>query len=217
MRFSISKAILIQVVQTVSKAVAVRTTKQVLSGILLEVQENRLTATAYDMELGIQNTVYATEETNLKITQTGSIVLPARYFSDVIRKLPHDEVSVQVNNNYMTEIKSGPAEFHLHGIDSAEFPKLPTFIGAESIQLASDVLRELIRTTAFAISHSEVRPILTGIYLQYQGDKFTFTATDGLRLATKSVILPNQTGRDWNVVLPGKSLVELGKILPEDE
>ncbi len=217
MRFTVSKSAIIQLIQTVSKAVAVRTTKQVLSGILLEANETKLVATAYDLELGIQNVVLSNDDSNLRVEETGAIVLPARYFSDVIKKLPNDTISIRVDNNYMTEIKSGSAEFHLHGIDATEFPKLPTFLGTVPVTISSDVLKELIRTTAFATSNSEVRPILTGIFLQYQNNKLTFTATDGLRLATQSIGLQDASDRDWSAVIPGKSLLELAKILPENE
>lgn len=217
MKFSIRKIALLQVIQTVSKAVAVRTTKQVLSGILLHVHDNSLVATAYDLELGIQATVLSDETTKLQVDQPGAIVLPARYFSDVIRKLPNDLVTIRVNNNYMTEIKSGTAEFHLHGIDAAEYPTLPLFIGAQAISVSSDMLRELIRTTAFASSNSEVRPILTGIHAEYKNQMLTFTATDALRLAKNSANLPIEQSGEWTVILPGKSLQELAKILPEDE
>lgn len=216
MKFSIQQSALVQIVQTVSKAVAVRTTKQVLTGILLKAEENVLTATAYDLELGIQDKVFANEDTELKVLEEGSIVLPARFFSDVIRKLPSKEVLVQVNNNYMTEIKSGQAEFHLHGIDAAEFPKLPLFHGAQSIQLASDLLKELIRTTAFAAANSEVRPILTGIHVESSAESIRFTATDGLRLATRSVQINAPADQEWNSIIPSKSLLELFKLLPDD-
>ncbi len=217
MRFSVNKTSLTQLIQTVSKAVAVRTTKQILTGILLEANDSKLIATAYDLELGIQNTVTAGDSSELKITQAGAIVLPARYFGDVIRKLPDDTVTIQVDHNYMTEIKSGSVEFHLHGIDATEFPKLPIFFGTQPIKISSDILKELISTTVFATSNSEARPILTGVFLQYESEKLTFTATDGLRLATQSVVLSNGADREWSAVLPGKSLIELAKILPENE
>ncbi len=216
MKLSILQPVLVQMIQTVSKAVAVRTTKQVLTGILLQAQGNTLTATAYDLELGIQDKVYADESTELQVIEEGAIVLPARYFSDVIRKLPDKHVTIQVNNSYMTEIRSGQAEFNLHGIDAAEFPKLPVFHGAQSIQISSDLLKELIRTTAFAAANSEVRPILTGIHVVTRGQKITFTATDGLRLATRSAEVSEPTDQDWNAILPSKSLLELAKLLPDD-
>jgi DNA polymerase III subunit beta len=217
MKFSIRQSSLLQTIQTVSKAVAVRTTKQVLTGILLQARDDTLTATAYDLELGIQDKVIASEDNGLNIVDEGSIVLPARYFADVIRKLPGQEVWIRVNNNYMTEIRSGQAEFHLHGIDAAEFPKLPVFNGAQSIQVASDLLKELIRTTTFAAANSEVRPILTGIHVVCKQNQMTFTATDGLRLATRTVSINTPAGQEWNAILPAKSLAELAKLLPDDE
>jgi DNA polymerase III subunit beta len=217
MRFEIPKDTLLSLVQTVSKAVAVRTTKQVLTGILLEVTFDSLTATAYDLELGIQDRVPVTEESGLKVHQEGSIVLPARYFSEVIRKLPSQNVFIQVNNNYMTEITSGSAQFHLHGIDAAEFPKLPVFRNAQAIELTGQTLKELIVSTAFATSTSEVRPVLTGIHLTYKGQVLTFTATDGLRLATRSISIPSDSVHELSAVIPGKSLMELAKIIPDRE
>ncbi|WAH37010.1 DNA polymerase III subunit beta [Alicyclobacillus dauci] len=211
MRFSIQKAALMQAIQTVSKAVAVRTTKQVLSGILLDVRDQEIIATAYDLELGIQTRIVGSEDNQLKIEQPGSIVLPARYFSEVIRKLPDTVITMQVANNYMTEISTASVQFHLHGIDAEEFPKLPSFVGVQGLQVQSSMLGDLIRTTAFATANTEVRPILTGINIQCANDKLTFTATDGLRLATHYVTLTDAP--KWQAVIPGKSLIELTKIL----
>src|SRR5579875_2085343 len=127
MKFSVHQSALLQLTQTVSKAVAVRTTKQVLTGILLEATEDTLRATAYDLELGIQDEIIADEQSGLRVEQPGAIVLPARYLSEVVRKLPLADVTVTIQNNYVAEIQSGQAQFHLHGIDAAEFPKLPLF------------------------------------------------------------------------------------------
>lgn len=211
-RFSINKAALLQAVQTVSKAVAVRTTKQVLSGVLLEVQDEQLVATAYDLELGIQTKLTASEDNQFSIQEPGAIVLPARYFSEVIRKLPDTLIHMQVANNYMTEISTSSVQFHLHGIDADEFPKLPTFLGTEGLQLDAQILGDLIQTTAFATANTEVRPILTGIHIQCVDDHLNFTSTDGLRLATRTVTI--NEAPQWQAVIPGKSLTELAKILP---
>lgn len=216
MKFIIHQSALVQMLQTVSKAVAVRTTKQVLMGILLETTEQGLRATAYDMELGIQTHLVADERNGLTIMDPGTIVLPARYALDVVKKLPTEIITLQVSNNYMTEIQTASVQFHLHGIDAAEFPKLPLFHNAKSVQLQSDVLKRLIRSTAFATSTSEVRPILTGIHLESTANCLKFTATDGLRLATRQIDFEESNHDDWNVILPAKSLTELLKILPDD-
>ncbi|MDQ0190953.1 DNA polymerase III subunit beta [Alicyclobacillus cycloheptanicus] len=217
MKFSVHQSALLQLTQTVSKAVAVRTTKQVLTGILLEATEDTLRATAYDLELGIQDEIIADEQSGLRVEQPGAIVLPARYLSEVVRKLPLADVTVTIQNNYVAEIQSGQAQFHLHGIDAAEFPKLPLFHNAERIEIPSYSLKRLIQSTAFAAATSEVRPVLTGIHLQLENQHITFTATDALRLAVRTAALNSAENQNWNVILPSKSLTELAKILPDDD
>ncbi|GGI95021.1 DNA polymerase III subunit beta [Alicyclobacillus cellulosilyticus] len=217
MQFTIRQNTLLNTIQTVSKAVAVRTTKQVLTGILLQATEKELTATAYDLDLGIQDTVPANEETGLRIAQPGQIVLPARLLTDLVRKLPSSEIQVTVHTNYVTEIRAGSAQFHIHGIDAAEFPTLPVLHAPETLQISAPLLKDIIHTTGFAISTVEARPILTGVHVECKNQALTFTATDGLRLATRTVRLEIPEEFAWNVVIPGKSLNELAKILPDDE
>ncbi|GMA57312.1 DNA polymerase III beta subunit [Alicyclobacillus sacchari] len=215
MRFAISKTALALAIQTVSKAVAVRTPKQALAGILLEVSENELVATAYDLQLAIQMRIPSDDHNQLIVADPGSIVLPARYFSDIVRKLPDTQISMHVASNYMTEISSGNVQFHLHGIDADEFPELPKFLGITGAQIPSSMLARLIETTAFATATSEVRPILTGISITCKNDELTFVATDGLRLAKHRVVQANLP--NWEAVIPGKSLIELAKILPDND
>ncbi|GMA50740.1 DNA polymerase III subunit beta [Alicyclobacillus contaminans] len=217
MKLSIRKHALLEAIQVVSKAVAVRTPKQVLTGILLTAESNRLVATAYDLELAIQTHIEINEDTGLSVIAEGSIVLPARYFADMVRKLPEDQVTLQVDHNYMTEITSGLAQFHLHGIDAAEFPKLPEFHGAQSLNISSDLLHTLITSTSFAAANTEVRPILTGIHVVCDGRGLTFTATDGLRLATRSAAIAQTQTQPWNAIIPAKSLAELAKLLPDSD
>ncbi|MCL6627755.1 MAG: hypothetical protein K6T68_14365 [Alicyclobacillus shizuokensis] len=131
MKLTISQQDLLRMLSTVSKAVAVRSPRQVLTGILLEASAERLTATAYDLELGIQN--WTNEETEIHIDEPGAIVLPARYFLDAVRKLPARPVTIETTHNYLTAIRSDQVEFHLHGIDAAEFPRLPAFLVAASL------------------------------------------------------------------------------------
>ncbi|MCL6452859.1 MAG: DNA polymerase III subunit beta [Alicyclobacillus sp.] len=215
MHFVIQQSTLLRLLQVVSKAVAVRTTKPVLTGILLTAAERQLTATAYNLDLGIQDTVDADDENHLNVFAPGSIVLPARYFTDVIRKLPNADLTISVSNNYITNIECGSIQFHLHGIDAAEFPTLPSFHPISTVQFSSTTLRDFIQSTAFAVSTSEVRPLLTGIYVQLKDSHITFTATDGLRLATRSATFENLDG-SWSAVIPGKSMADLARTLPDD-
>ncbi len=215
MKLTISQPALIDIISIVSKAVATRTPKPVLTGILLEASTGQLTATAYDLELGIQSTITSDDDNRLDVEDAGNIVLPARYFSDVVKKLPADLVTIQVEANYMTLIQSGKAQFHLHGIDADEFPRLPSFDQSRSLNLASDLLNELITSTVFATSTLEARPILTGVNLEFRDQLLTATATDALRLARKQTTVENSEGvEEWSAVIPGKSFGELAKLLP---
>ncbi|SHK52009.1 DNA polymerase III subunit beta [Alicyclobacillus tolerans] len=215
----VNKNALLNLINNVSRAVATRTTKQILSGILINLSSNTLIATAYDLELGIQDelSVQTEDPTFLQISEPGSIVLPARYFLDVIRKLPDEKVQIQTNSNYITKIVSGHSEFHLHGIDASEFPKLPSFLSSNAFKVSSKKLRSLIESTVFATSSSEVRPILTGLHVELNRDFLSFTATDGLRLATKKYPFEEVKNHTISAVLPGKSLNELAKILPDSD
>ncbi|SIS75679.1 DNA polymerase III subunit beta [Alicyclobacillus vulcanalis] len=215
MELLMNKQALANALQLVSKAVAVRTPKQVLMGILLEVHPDELVATAYNLELAIQTRVPADEETGLQVRQTGAIVLPARYFGEIVRKLPDTQIHMRVDANYMTEISAESVEFHLHGIDAEEFPELPNFIGYESMHIPAHTLGRLIESTVFAAATSEVRPALTGVSITSDATQLTFVATDGLRLAQHRVAHPDLPER--HVVIPAKSLSELSKILPEDD
>ncbi|MCL6592576.1 MAG: DNA polymerase III subunit beta [Alicyclobacillus sp.] len=217
MRFTITQPVLQTVIQIAAKAVAVRTPKQVLTGILLETDTQHLTVTAYNLELGIRNEIQATEDNRLSIAEPGAIVLPARYLTEVVRRLPQVDITVAVENHYMTMIQAGSSEFRLHGIDAAEFPNLPEITGGTSLTMPASTLKDLVRSTAFACATSEVRPILTGIYAECNQEALTFTATDGLRLARKTWSLQSANETPWTAVLPSKSLTELAKSLPEEE
>ncbi|MCL6441996.1 MAG: DNA polymerase III subunit beta [Alicyclobacillus sp.] len=218
MKIQISQPLLLHMIQTVSKAVAVRTPKPALTGILIQAMTSKLVVTAYDLELGIQSTAIPEDSNALRIDEPGAIVLTARYFTDIVRKLPTSDVHIQVRHNYMTEIRSGQAEFHLHGIDAADFPKLPVLERATSVEIESKSLKTAIQTTSFAASTVESRPILTGIHMVGALDTLTFTATDALRLATTSTQLAKPfPENEWNGVIPSKSLAELARILPDDD
>ncbi|RIV17643.1 DNA polymerase III subunit beta [Alicyclobacillaceae bacterium I2511] len=217
MHFNISQSAFNQLLQTVSKAVATRTPKQVLTGILLNVEETTLHATAYDLEIGIEDSLDVTPDGTLEIISPGSIVIPARYLTDVVRKLPSTLLTFQVSNPYMADIRSGTAEFHLHGIDAAEFPKLPIFHSAKSLTISSLLLRQFIRSSAYAASTLEARPTLTGIHSTLHMGQMTFTATDGLRLGMFSENIPENPDFSWDAVIPAKSLTELTKLLPEQD
>ncbi|RFU67251.1 DNA polymerase III subunit beta [Peribacillus saganii] len=218
MKFTIQRDRLVQSVQDVLKAVTSRTTIPILTGIKLDVTRDGVTLTGSDSDISIESFIPAEEEGNeiVEIKDTGKIVLNARFFSEIVKKLPLNTVEIEVLVNFQTIIRSGKAEFNLNGLDAEEYPHLPQVEEENSFKLPTDLLKTLIRQTVFAVSASETRPILTGVNLKVEGDELTCIATDSHRLAMRKAKIETEVKGEYNVVIPGKSLNELSKILDDN-
>ena len=154
MRFSCEKTLLHAAINIASRTVSSKSSIPAMEGILIEA-DTRLRLTGYNLETGIQAVVPA------EIQEPGSLVLPARLFGDIIRKMP-DDVVVFSAQNYMVKIQCGMSVFNIMGTDPEEFPELPTVDQQNSLTLGQDVLRSMISQTLFAVSDNESRPIHTG-------------------------------------------------------
>src|SRR5699024_3600177 len=145
----------------------------------------------------------------------GSIILQARVFSEIIRKLPTNEVKISVSEGQQTFIQSGKSEFKLIGSNSDEYPVLPDVKDEHSFSLQADLMKSIIRETVFAVSQVETRPVLTGVHWTIENGKLSCVATDSHRLARRIATIENAPPVDFDFVIPGKSLQELNKILPD--
>lgn len=220
MRFFIQKERLIKSVQDVIKAVAVRTTIPILIGIKIDADENGVSLTGSDSDISIRSFIPKEEndEEIVEIVETGSIVLQARFFSEVVKKLPESIVEIRLEDQFKTVISSGNAEFVIHGLDPEEYPRLPQVEGDTHFSIRSDLLKTLIKQTVFAVSTSETRPILTGVHWTIQNQELLAVATDSHRLAQKKVLLePASSGLEKDIVIPGKSLNELIKVIDDSD
>jgi DNA polymerase-3 subunit beta len=222
MRFIIQKDYLVRSVQDVMKAVSSRTTIPILTGIKIVANGEGVTLTGSDSDISIESFIPVEENGKeiVEVERFGSIVLQAKYFSEIVKKLPKDTVEIEVENHFMTRIKSGKAEFNLNGLDPQEYPLLPQLEEHHVFQIPTDLLKYMIRQTVFAVSTSETRPILTGVNWKVYNNELVCIATDSHRLALrKAKITGNNLPAEFqaNVVIPGKSLNELSKILDESE
>ncbi|AIQ10595.1 DNA polymerase III subunit beta [Paenibacillus durus] len=218
MKISILKNELNESIQHVSKAISSRTTIPILTGIKLEVSYQGVTLTASDTDISIQSFIPAENDSTqiVKVEQPGSVVLPAKFFVEIIKKLPSTEIHMEVKEGFQTFISSGAAEIQMVGLDPEEFPVLPNIEGNETITLPGDLLKEMIKQTAFSISNQETTPILTGILWNLSDGELKFTATDRHRLATRAARLEGTEDIHFtNVVIAGKTLNELSKIIPD--
>ncbi|MBY0063523.1 DNA polymerase III subunit beta [Priestia aryabhattai] len=217
MKFIIQKDYLVRSVQDVMKAVSSRTTIPILTGIKIVATEEGVTLTGSDSDISIESFIPNEEEGKeiVDIQKPGSVVLPARFFSEIVKKLPKDIVELDVQSHFLTIIRSGKAEFNLNGLDAEEYPHLPQIEENNMFRLPTDLLKNMIRQTVFAVSTSETRPILTGVNWKVDGKELTCIATDSHRLALRKATIETGNEATYNVVIPGKSLSEFSKILDD--
>ena len=177
MKFSCEKALLHTAVSTTSRAVAGKSSIAALEGILIEAG-SELRLTGYNLETGIRTTVPA------EIKESGSLVLSARLFSEIVRKMP-DDIVIFTAENYMVNIKCGLSEFNILGTDPEEFPELPTVDQLNGLTLPQTTLKSMISQTLFAVSDNESRPIHTGSLFDVDSNGLTVVSVDGYRLALR--------------------------------
>ncbi|MEE1131242.1 MAG: DNA polymerase III subunit beta [Caryophanon sp.] len=216
MKFEIMRDRLLDSLNNAMRAISSKTTIPILTGIKLDVTAEGLRLTGSDADITIQ-TFVQTEENGkqiINVDEAGSIVLQARMLHEIVRKLPTNAVEIEVTTGLQTIIRSGKSEFHLIGSDANEYPQLPEIANNEQFSIPSDLLKTVIRETVFAVSTSESRPVLTGVHWQTKEEQLVCVATDSHRLARRKVTVENvPVGQ--NVVIPGKSLNELNKILDD--
>jgi len=210
MKFSCEKALLSAAVSVTSRAVAAKSSIPAMEGILIEAG-SQLRLTGYNLETGIQATVPA------EIREKGSLVLSARLFGEIVRKMP-DDVVVFSSNGYMVNVKCGLSEFNILGTDPEEFPELPGVDQLSSLTLPQPVMRSMISQTLFAVSDNESRPIHTGSLFDVEGNTLTVVSVDGYRLALRREELAEKSGGDaFSFVVPGSALSEVEKICSGEE
>lgn len=219
MKIRIKRTYFIEQLNDVLKAISPRTALPILNGIKLETTEDNLILTGSDSEISIEITIptEVNNETVLEIESPGSVVLSARFFTDVIKKLSGDFVELDTNAQYLTHIRAGKSNFNLSGNDPNQYPLLPEVNNESSIIVSSSVLKTIINETNFAVSPSETRPVLTGVNWQFLDDEIKFTATDSHRLALRKLTdKPNSVEINY-AIIPGKALGELNKIIDDKE
>ncbi|MGE5509428.1 MAG: DNA polymerase III subunit beta [Chitinophagales bacterium] len=210
MRFTCPREIFLQGLQVVQRAVPGKTTLPILSGILMEVEGDRLRLVATDLELGVECFV------PVQGTENGSAVLEARYVTEIVRKLPELAIDFRVDEpRGQAEIRSGSARYTLHTMSPADFPTLPETDGEKTWDVPQGILRRMIRETSFAVAADETRPFLTGVLLEVNGEQVRMVATDTSRLALSEVTSPNRI-QAASVIIPTKCLLELARLLSPD-
>jgi len=219
LKINIQRSQLNSAVQQVSKAISSRTTAPILSGIKIEAYDFGVKLTASDADLSIESFIPAEIERKIviKVTKTGSIVVPAKFFIEMIRKLSSDDVSLEVNERLQLNIKSGSTDIVLACMDAEEYPIMPRLSETNMMSISNHLLQHMVRQVVFAVSTNESTPVLTGVLWTLSEETLKLVATDRHRLAKISNKVTGSNFEFSNIVISGKNLNELLKVLPEED
>lgn len=209
MKIICSKSDLLSGVNIVLKAVPAKTTMSVLQCIFIDTSDGIIKLTATDMDMGIETVIDG------NIEETGHIALDAKLFSEIVRKLPDSDVTIETDEKYKAKINCENSKFNIPGRSGDDFPTLPEVDKTNAYTISQFSLRELIRQTLFATASGDANPIFSGELFTFEGDKLKIDALDGQRIAIRQIEMA-ASGEDAKIIVPGKTLGELEKILPGD-
>lgn len=215
MKFTIDKSILLENLNNVIKGVSTKNVIPVLNGIKFDLNHKGLSLTASDSELTINSFIDAKEIR--QIEKEGMIVIQSKFIIEIIRNLPGDMINFEVIDGLKICIYTENDQYNLNCLDANDYPNMKIDEHKDPILLKGEILKALINQTVFAISTQELRPLFTGVNVTITGNLLVFLATDSYRLAKKQIKLTNVNHMDVNIVIPGKNLLELGKIIVDDE
>ncbi len=210
MQFTCSTSKLVEALQIATKALANRTTNQILEGVLIETDLDQLTLTCSDERITIVTHL------NAEISEPGRGVVPGKLFSEIVRRLPDDTVDVRMDNRFVFTLRSASSRMNISGQDADLFPRLPKIDGEREISLPQDMLRDMIQKTEFAIAQDDMREVLTGCLLEIGGGDVTMVALDGYRLALKRAKCSDVLEK-FSAIIPGRAVGDIGKLLSDSE
>ena len=210
MKFTCEKYLLSAAVAATARAAASKSPNPALEGLLIEAA-NGVKITGYDLVKGIYTNFAA------DVAEPGSVVLSARLFDNIIRNLPDDIVTVECDKKNMTRITCGNADFSIIGIDSENYPELPSVDLQKSVTVPQSTLRNMINQTIFAVSDNETRPVYTGALFEISDGKLTVISVDGYRLAMRREVPESATLPDCSFIAPGAALQDVEKMCTDSD
>lgn len=210
MHFTCSVADMVNALTIATRAIAARSTMQIMEGVLLTTCPEGIRLTCSDLSLGIETHIDA------EVAREGSVVLPGKLLAEIVRKLPEGQLEIKINEKNIATILCQGSKTTLSGLAAEEYPVLPEVEASKKIVMTQSVLREMIQRTTFAIATDETRPILSGCLLDFSGNELTIVALDGFRLAMRKETFEEEIPA-FSAVVPGKALNEIAKILDDSQ
>lgn len=209
MKLICNKQRLYEALINVSKAAADKSAIPALEGIKFSLSDSTLWLTGYDLEIGIKTSL------DVISADKQDIVVNSRLFSEIIKKMPTDEIDIEVNENMVMTIKGGITEYTISVINADEYPGIPDFYTDSRITVPQSVLKEMINQSIFAVSQNDTKPILKGELFEIKDNELNIVAIDGFRLAVRTEAVKSEN--DFKFVVPSKTLNEVSRLLKDDD
>lgn len=209
MKFICNRNELNEALNNVVRAVPQKSTITALTGVKVLLDKDSLELTGYDLEMGIQTKISVSSE------DKGECVFEARLLCDIVRKMPSETITFEINDNLQTEIIGGKAHYKILAMSADEYPTLPSYDTGDDFTVSQPMLKNMINQTVFAVSVTDNKPILTGELFDISEGTFNLVAIDGFRLAVRTEKL--NTENHYNFVVKARSLSEVSKLLKEDD
>ena len=210
MKFTCEKALLVSAISVAGRTVAAKSAIPCLEGILLRAGVG-VQLTGFNLETGI------TVKVGAAVTEAGLCVMPARLFFDIVRKLPDEEVTIEVDDKLQVSIRGGASSFKITAMDAEDYPDLPDVNSERGVSVPQSALREMISGTIFSVSENQARPIHTGCLMEVRDETITMVAVESFRLARGTWHSETPIGREMKFVVPATGLREVEKILADTD
>ncbi len=208
MKFSAAKEIILEAFLTTAKASSAKSTIAALEGLLLELSDNKLTITGYNLEIGIRT------EIPVENGENGSTVINARILCEIVRKMPSDILEFDIGENKTAVIKSGQTEFSIMCMRADEYPPVPQTGSVSGFSMPQQLLKSMINQTKYACATTDTKPALTGCKFEIENNVLSVVAVDGIRIALRQ---ENVTYEDIDFIVPNRTLEELTHILSDEK
>ncbi len=210
MKILVQRQLLCEAVGHISRAAAAKSAIPVLEGIYMSAENGCLYLTAYNLEMGISKTV------PVQVAEEGKIVLSAKLLSEILHRVDGDRIELSVDDRYMCKIKSKNSVFDIMGMAANDYPEIPTINEADSVELPSNLIKDMVRQIIFAAAKEETsKPIFTGILFEVEPGFLSLVAVDGFRLAVRKEALNTQLNARF--IVPAKAVAEAVRIISDQD
>lgn len=208
MKFVCSRTKLSDAVTNVQRAVAPKSVKPILEGILIKSENGKIQLSGYNMEMCITTSLDA------EIKNEGTSVVTAKLFSEIIRKMPEEKITIETDEKNIFYISSGKSNYKIMGMPAEDYPEIPAIIGSDTIKIESETLSSMIRQTIYAITENEAKPAYSGILFEITDNNLRMVSVDGIRLAIRNEKIVYSGEKSF--IVPGKTLQEVLRLLSNE-